>query len=621
MFNSDWALDRLFETRLGDVKATDRPWVRGENGLERYTGKMAHEDPSVADKIVLMRAPWPSISTTALPPTKPDNTSISYVAKNNGRRGKFDPKAAKALGVDVRDFKLLTKGESVKGTDGATVTPDMVLGPGIAGTGFALLEVPTIGHVQGLLARPEWTAADLMDGVHIFYWSLGRGVFEDASLQAFMKERPDIKHVIMAPDVSPNMITYESFAALQTSLGRVDPDRYPILDFNNRSKDVVAAVPSSVVGRTGMIAKLLPNYQFDESETVPFPALEEAAQLEPKIEALAKEAAERVKQPEFLEAVEKDEQDIPDRDTIIIPLGTGSSMPAKYRNVSSTFIRVPGVGCYLLDCGEGTDGQLRRALGDEEFKRAMLDLKAIFISHMHADHHLGLASVLARWNKITRDNGQPDAKLTICAPHQLSTWLTEFAMVQDIGYPRLIVVKNGTTVEGGHRSIDWSPSGLQSIEAVHVRHCVDSYAGILTWPSGLKIAYSGDCRPSHIFARAARGATLLIHECTFGSDKQSDAKAKKHSTMDEALDVARQMRARRVLLTHFSQRYSKANLVEPAKVAAGEGGEAKEQVVLFAWDLMRVKLGEFRNAAAFVPAVTALLELQDGGEVEGGEEA
>ncbi|KAH6694088.1 metallo-beta-lactamase superfamily protein [Plectosphaerella plurivora] len=612
MFNSDWAFDRMFETRLGDVKSTDRPWVRGPNGLERYTGKMAHEDPSVADNIVLMRAPWPSVATTTLPNTQPDATSISYVAKNNGRRGKFDPKAAKALGVAVKDYRLLTQGQSVTGADGNTVTPDMVLGEGLSGTGFALLEVPTLDHVQSLLARPEWAAADLMEGVSVFYWSLGRGVFDSVELQAFMNERPAIKHVIMAPDVSPNMITYNSFATLQTKLGSIDPDRFPLLNFNNRSKDVTAAVPSAIVGRTGMIAKLLPNYEFDESETVPFPPLDEAVKMvDRKIKALAKEAEKKVKQPEFLEAIEKDEQDIPNRDTVIIPLGTGSSLPSKYRNVSATFIRVPGVGCYLLDCGEGTEGQLRRALGDEEFKQAMLDLKAIFISHMHADHHLGLAGILARWNEATRENGQSDAKLTMCVPHQMCTWLKEFAMVEDIGYPRLIVVKNGDTVEGKQKRIDWTASGLESIEAVPVRHCQDSYAGILTWPSGLKIAYSGDCRPSHVFAQAARGAALLLHECTFGNDKESDAKAKKHSTMGEALSIARQMQARRVLLTHFSQRYAKAN-AKMEEVVVGDGGKAKEQIVLFAWDQMRVKLGEFKQAATFAPAVTALLEAESG---------
>ena len=42
----------------------------------------------------------------------------------------------------------------------------------------------------------------------------------------------------------------------------------------------------------------------------------------------------------------------------------------------------------LLDCGEGTAGQLYRHYGDEATANILRNLKAIFISHMHADHHM-----------------------------------------------------------------------------------------------------------------------------------------------------------------------------------------------------------------------------------------
>jgi ribonuclease Z len=96
---------------------------------------------------------------------------------------------------------------------------------------------------------------------------------------------------------------------------------------------------------------------------------------------------------------------------------------------------------------------------------------------------------------------------------------------------------------------------------------------------------------------------LLVHECTFGDDKQDHAKAKKHSTMAEALGVAKEMEARRTLLTHFSQRYSKADSLRRERVEEGE-----EHSVLLAFDLMRVKLGDFQKAACYVPAVQRLME-------------
>lgn len=61
--------------------------------------------------------------------------------------------------------------------------------------------------------------------------------------------------------------------------------------------------------------------------------------------------------------------------------------------MSSTHIHVPNRGGILLDAGEGTLGQLFRLFGEETGK-VMADVKMIFISHLHADHHLGLAKIL-----------------------------------------------------------------------------------------------------------------------------------------------------------------------------------------------------------------------------------
>lgn len=53
-------------------------------------------------------------------------------------------------------------------------------------------------------------------------------------------------------------------------------------------------------------------------------------------------------------------KDVTREDAEIVLLGTGSSQPSKYRNVSSIFINLFSKGSLLLDCGEGTLGQLKR---------------------------------------------------------------------------------------------------------------------------------------------------------------------------------------------------------------------------------------------------------------------
>ncbi|CRK23045.1 hypothetical protein BN1708_018003, partial [Verticillium longisporum] len=127
------------------------------------------------------------------------------------------------------DFKRLTAGETVKAMDGKDVTPDMVLEAPMKGQGFAVLAIPSLEHVSGFLERPEWQSDELLDNVQIFYWIFGRGVFDDPSIQEFIKSKPHIRHLVMGADISPNMITYESYAALFTKLHRLDPARFPVL--------------------------------------------------------------------------------------------------------------------------------------------------------------------------------------------------------------------------------------------------------------------------------------------------------------------------------------------------------------------------------------------------------
>ena len=86
-------------------------------------------------------------------------------------------------------------------------------------------------------------------------------------------------------------------------------------------------------------------------------------------------------------------------------LGTGAAIPSKYRNVSAILLqlRPPAtqgatVGCQLgclLDAGEGTMGALCRRFGGQ-VDEMIASLQLVWISHIHADHHLGLLQVLQR---------------------------------------------------------------------------------------------------------------------------------------------------------------------------------------------------------------------------------
>ncbi len=173
-----------------------------------------------------------------------------------------------------------------------------------------------------------------------------------------------------------------------------------------------------------------------------------------------------------------------------------------------------------------------------------------------------------------------------------------------------------------------------------------------------KVVFSGDTRPCAAVVEAARGATLLIHEATFEDELAADAVAKRHSTLSEALGVARESGAYRTVLTHFSSRYPKIPVLAQqdgggAAAAAmdavgngggGGGGGAGEQraegagshaeepllsmvgrSVAVGFDFMTINLADLPWLPLVVPACDELLreegfanEDDDGGFGEGG---
>lgn len=116
-----------------------------------------------------------------------------------------------------------------------------------------------------------------------------------------------------------------------------------------------------------------------------------------------------------------------------------------------------------------------------------------------------------------------------------------------------------------------------SLKSVPVDHCPNAYALILglRLPDGqtFTLCYSGDTRPSQNLIQACRSEglignglcktevkqsiSLLLHEATFDDDERGSIEAikKKHSTVKEAMMIAKQINANSCLLTHFSQRY------------------------------------------------------------------
>lgn len=120
---------------------------------------------------------------------------------------------------------------------------------------------------------------------------------------------------------------------------------------------------------------------------------------------------------------------------------------------------------------------------------------------------------------------------------------------------------------------------IRDIHNVRVIHCPQSYGVAINFYDGLKIVYSGDTRPTERLVKLGQDATILIHEATFDDSKRDEAVSKRHSTVSEAMDIAKRMNACRLILTHFSQRYP---TMPPTTIENGNGG------AIFAFDFLRI---------------------------------
>ncbi|VAH74957.1 unnamed protein product [Triticum turgidum subsp. durum] len=329
-------------------------------------------------------------------------------------------------------------------------------------------------------------------------------------------------------------------------------------------------------------------------------------------------------------------------------LGTGSSQPSKYRNVSSIYINLFARGGMLLDCGEGTLGQLKRRFGVSGADEAVKNLRCIWISHIHADHHTGLARVLALRSKLL--NGVPHKPLLVIGPKQLLRFLNAYSTLEDLDMQFLdcrqtlkpsveellgdnatesaTTQLENTMFAPGSRMENYnkkpsSPkdttalanlkevlheSGLEILYSVPVVHCAQAFGVVLRAKEkvssagkaipGWKVVYSGDTRPCPALVDASRDATVLIHEATFEDSMKDEAIARNHSTTKEAIAVGTSAGAYRIILTHFSQRYPKIPVFD----------EEDMHKTCIAFDLMSVNLADLPVLPKVLPHLKLLFK-------------
>lgn len=291
-------------------------------------------------------------------------------------------------------------------------------------------------------------------------------------------------------------------------------------------------------------------------------------------------------------------------------LGTAAARPTVGRNVSGIAIQREG-DHMLFDCGEGTQRQMMR------FGTGFA-VRSIFVTHLHADHFLGIIGLLRTMGLQGRE-----APLFLYGPRgggevleaavglgndrvQFPIRIQELEPGERVGYGEYEVgafaVQHGTQALGyalrekprlGRFDVERAraldiPEGplfgkLHRGEDVEVRGRIIRANDVVGPPRpGRLVVYTGDTRPASSTVEAAKGADLLIHEATFAEEEAQRARETYHSTARGAALLAREARVQRLILTHVSARYAEnpSLLLEEARAAFPETSVAQDGMSL-----------------------------------------
>jgi ribonuclease Z len=268
--------------------------------------------------------------------------------------------------------------------------------------------------------------------------------------------------------------------------------------------------------------------------------------------------------------------------------GTAGSIPTARRGLPAVLLRRGG-DRILFDCGEGTQRQLVSSVG-------LTELTEIFITHLHADHWLGLPGLLKTFDLRARERrlaiyGPPGVRelvvlsLRAAGRVRFELELVELAAGDELRRDGYAIAP----VEVAHRGRAFGYVVYEDERPGVFDPQVAAALGVVPGPEfgrlqrgetirgvrpeqvlgparpGRKIVLSGDTRPCEALRIAAHQADVLVHEATFAAEEIDRAAETGHSTAAQAATLAAQAEVRLLALNHFSTRYPVSVLRDEAR--------------------------------------------------------
>ncbi len=280
-------------------------------------------------------------------------------------------------------------------------------------------------------------------------------------------------------------------------------------------------------------------------------------------------------------------------------LGTGSAVPTVRRNHPAMLLQYKSENI-LIDCGEGTQRQFRKA------KLNPCKLTKILITHWHGDHILGIPGLLQTlmlngYNKTLEIYGPRGTKQKMEKLLDLfMKWYLDISKKQN----KKFNVKVKEIIEDG-KIIDEKEFFIEAKEMQHDMPCI-AYSFVLKQKQRLdkkkleklniqsgplikellngkkvkidnktidgkkiiftepqkKITFIMDTRQNAHAIQISKEADILICEATYGLGEEELAKQHAHLTSTQSAEIAKQSKSKRLILTHLSQRYETKNQQE-----------------------------------------------------------
>ena len=293
-------------------------------------------------------------------------------------------------------------------------------------------------------------------------------------------------------------------------------------------------------------------------------------------------------------------------------LGCYAATPRSFTNPTSQVLEMQN-NHFLIDCGEGTQVQLRRN------KIKFSKIKHIFISHLHGDHFYGLVGLVSTFRLLNRETelhiyGPKGIKEIITLQLKLANSWTNFPLLfheLTSKEPELIFENSKvsvTTIPLKHRIytngflfkekqgdrkllIDKAKSyniDFSLFKSLKKGKDVRSEDGELIPnelvtadpPPPKSYAYCSDTVFDPEIVPLIRKSTVLYHESTFLEDKADLALPTKHSTAKQAATIAKLAEVQKLILGHYSTRYANIELfrteaatIFPEIILADDGKE------------------------------------------------